>query len=365
MNEKRACCETTSACCKEKRQGENSKDYSHIIIDNIQTQFGNVPRVSSTLSIQDTLGTWKARWGINRMNYRVSPGLYCVGNAEATSPVIVIANYKMSFDALRRELKGFDAWILVLDTHGINVWCAAGKGTFGTQELVNKIETTYLAKIVSHRTIILPQLGAPGVAAHEVQKQSGFRVVYGPVRASDLPAFLLAGNKATPEMRRVKFTLYNRLVLTPIELVGTIKPVAIIGSVLVLLSMIGIDMLSVSKLYPYFGAILVGCVIVPVLLPWIPGSAFTWKGWLAGVVWVMVVGMINSIYLPALYTWKQMLIYFLITPALSSYLALNFTGCSTFTSMSGVLKEMKIALPMLAISLAFGLVLMMESLINY
>ena len=66
------------------------------------------------------------------MNYKVDPGLYAIGNPNERSPVLVTANYKMSFDNLREALPGRDAWILVLDTRGINVWCAAGKGTFGT-----------------------------------------------------------------------------------------------------------------------------------------------------------------------------------------------------------------------------------------
>ena len=59
----------------------------------------------------------------------------------------------------------------------------------------------------SHRRLILPQLGAPGVAAHSVKEQSGFRVIYGPIKATDLPAFLEAGRKATPAMRRKAFPM--------------------------------------------------------------------------------------------------------------------------------------------------------------
>src|SRR4030067_3575659 len=127
------------------------------------------------------------------------------------------ANYKMSLDRLREALPGRKAWILVLDTKGIDVWCAAGKGTFGTMELVSRIESSGLRQIVSHRELILPQLAGPGVAAHEVKKLSGFKVVYGPVRAEDLPPFLNAGLKATPEMRLKTFSIRERVVLIPIE----------------------------------------------------------------------------------------------------------------------------------------------------
>ena len=139
------------------------------------------------------------------MNYSVNPGLYAVGTPDKASPVLVTANYKMTFDVLRKELSGLDVWILVLDTKGINVWCAAGKGTFGTKELVHRIRVVSLEKIVNHKRLILPQLGATGVAAHKVKEETGFNVHYGPVRASDLKRFISDGYRADKEIRRVTF----------------------------------------------------------------------------------------------------------------------------------------------------------------
>ena len=129
----------------------------------------------------------------------------------------------MSFDRLREALAARDAWILVLDTNGINVWCAAGKGTFGTEELVRRIESSNLAQIVVHRELILPQLSGPGVSAHLVKKRSGFKTIYGPIASGDLPRFLDAGCEATPDMRKKSFSMRERTVLIPIELVGTLK----------------------------------------------------------------------------------------------------------------------------------------------
>ena len=155
------------------------------------------------------------------------------------SPVLVTANYKMSFDKLREALPGRNMWILVLDTQGINVWCAAGKGTFGTTELVNRIESTGLAQVVSHRELILPQLAGPGVAAHEVKRRSGFKVIYGPIRANDLPTFLDAGLKATPEMRLKTFTTRETIALIPLELVAALKVGLIVLPLLFLITFIG------------------------------------------------------------------------------------------------------------------------------
>src|SRR5664280_2043790 len=104
-----------------------------------------VPRLSSALTWRDTLKRWSLRWGVSRRNSAVVPGLYRVGDPTSSSPVLVTCNYRMTVDLVRRDLAGVDAWLLVLETYGINVWCAAGKGTFGTDELVRRIFSSHLA----------------------------------------------------------------------------------------------------------------------------------------------------------------------------------------------------------------------------
>ncbi|MDF9408749.1 acetyl-CoA synthase subunit gamma [Pelotomaculum isophthalicicum JI] len=329
------------------------------VVGEIQTKVGKVPQVSTLLSFSDTLGSWKARWGVNRMNYKINPGLYAVGSPDDSSPVLVTANYKLTFDVLRKELKDLKVWILVLDTKGINVWCAAGKGTFGTEELVSRIAKTKLSQVVTHKTLILPQLGAPGVSAHVVLRQTGFKVVYGSVRAKDIKAFINSGMKATGEMRTVKFSAYDRLVLTPIELVGTFKISLMIFGVLFLLNLIGIGPFGLTDFYAYVGALITGCVLTPVLLPWIPGRAFAWKGWLLGFLWTVGVNMLNGWPESPSYSLVKALGYLLILPSISAYCAMNFTGASTYTSLSGVLKEMKLAVPAITISLSVGIILIL------
>jgi hypothetical protein len=327
---------------------------------------GPIPQIKTCLSWTDKLGSWKSRWDIGRMDYKVAPGLYGVGKPDDTSPVLVSANYKMSFDRLRQELGGLDLWILVLDTKGINVWCAAGKGTFGTRELINRISQTRLPEVVTHRQLIIPQLGAPGICAHEVFKMSGFRIQYGPVRSADIPEYLKAGMKPTAGMREVHFGLMDRLVLTPIEIVGTFKPGLVILGLLAILNIIFHSSLSVYQFLgrtildflPFLGAIFTGTVLVPVLLPVIPGRALAFKGWLLGLVWA-------GIYLKFLTPAGQLLhivTYILLLPPLVSYLAMNFTGSTTYTSLSGVVKEMKIAVPAQIISAGVGIVCMIGEL---
>jgi CO dehydrogenase/acetyl-CoA synthase delta subunit len=319
-----------------------------------ETAGGTVPVVADHLDRSDKLGTWKARWGVGRMMYTVPPGLYAVGKADPWSPVLVTANYKMSFDAVRASLAGRSAWILVLDTRGINVWCAAGKGTFGTDELVTRVKSVNLAGIVSHRTLILPQLGAPGVASHLVVKGCGFRIIFGPVRAADIPAFLDAGMKATPEMRRVRFRFRDRIVLAPIEIVGVLTNkyfLALLG--LWIIGLLGVRFLAFDMI-AILGAIVAGTILVPAMLPWIPGRAFAVKGALIGIVWAVAVCLFRGVPAGSAASWLSAVSYVLALPALSAFLAMNFTGSSTITSLSGVVREMRAALPPIIVGAVLG-----------
>ena len=312
----------------------------------------NVKSVSTSLTFTDHIGAWKARWGIGRMDYTIEPGLYAVGNPDNESPVLVSANYKLTFDTLRKNLVGVDCWLLILDTKGINVWCAAGKGTFGTDELINRIETSELAKYVSHKKLILPQLGATGVNANEVKQRSGYDVKYGTVRAEDIKAYIDAGYKATKEMRTVKFTMWDRIVLTPMELVPALKITLPIMGVMLLSNKFISKPFGKQDFAAYAGAVLSGSVITPALLPYIPGKAFALKGWLAGLCCTAgIIGLTSKgKKRNPLLTAGHLLLF----PALSSYLAMNFTGASTYTSPSGVNKEMKKALPFIVGATAVG-----------
>lgn len=323
------------------------------------TVAGAVPRIATVLTAKDRLGTWKVRFGIQRMSYTIAPGLYSVGRPDTDAPVLVTANYKLTFDSLRKELGGLNLWILVLDTKGVNVWCAAGKGTFGTDELVRRVSAVRLSEVVRHRRLILPQLGATGVSAHEVSKRSGFGVVYGPVRAHDMKEFLGAGLKATPKMREVRFSAMDRLVLTPVEFVQWLKPLMIFYGVLFLLNAVGLGRFGISELFAFAGAVIVGCVVTPVLLPWLPGRAFAFKGACVGFLWaILALWMAGGISRAG---GLECLAHLLLLPSISSYAAMNFTGSSTYTSPSGVNLEMRVAVPILLLASVAGTVLLLVS----
>lgn len=287
------------------------------------------------------------------MAYLVPPGLYAVGSPTPGDPVLVTANYKMSYDLVRRELVGRSLWLLVLETFGINVWCAAGKGTFGSEELVTRIEASRLAQVVEHRLLVLPLLGAPGVSAHEVLAHTGFSVRFAAIQAGDIPRYLDGGMETTPRMRELSFSVRERLVLIPVELVIALKGSAWIVPLLALAAAWRDGQFSPAAAIPavlaYLGAVASGTIFTPLALPWLPTRSFAVKG--------AVVGVLYSLLFLAVTGWRGLAAAatVLLVSAVSSFLALNFTGSTPFTSRSGVKREMRLAMPVMAGSVVAGI----------
>jgi len=344
----------SECCCCEKPS---------FVTDLLTTPVGEVWRIGHDWACCDWCGALAMRFGIGRMNYAVEPGIYASGTPTDASPVFVTSNYKLTVDHVRRAIKGIDAWLLVLETNGVNVWCAAGKGTFGTEELVTRLASCRVAELVTHRTVIVPQLGATGIAAHEVQARSGFKVVYSPVRVNDLPRFMADGMKATAEMRTVTFNLAERLAVIPMEVVHWSKWLLVLLVVSALAAAVGKGDYSVHN-FMLSGvrlilAFLGGVVMGPILFHWLPGRAFAVKGFFAGVltvVFMAAVGLLpghNSGDLIQSCGWG------LLTLSAASFLMLAYTGSSPYTSLSGTRIETKIGFRLQSVAAIVGIMLLL------
>lgn len=319
-----------------------------------------MPRVATVLSRVDRLGTLGARTGFTRNSYKITPGLYAVGSPDSDAPVIVTANYKLTFDAVRTTLPGQHLWLLVIDTRGINVWCAAGKGTFSAEEIAYQVQQTRLSEVVNHRRLILPQLAAPGVAAPRLKTLCGFRAVYGPVRIEDLPAFLRDDLPDSELARTVTFSLNERASLVPVEICMMWKPLAVVLLAALLLSGIGPALFSAREAVARGGqfalatfiAVICGSVVTPFVLPWLPFRQFWIKGLLTSAG--------GCLLLPALLPHRPLAGLIALccwNLALGSYLAMNFTGSTPFTSLSGVESEMRRGLAVQLFLAALAIVL--------
>jgi NAD-dependent dihydropyrimidine dehydrogenase PreA subunit len=206
----------------------------------------------------------KTLWGFL---FRLFPcptpvGLRRVGDPKRDSPVLVTCNFDLTVKRLTRVLKkaGVDAWLLVADSKGVNVWCAAGAEEFNTQSVVAAVKTSGVADEVAHRRLILPPLGAPGVRIQEVREKTGWSPRWGPVRAEDLPLYLARQGKLDERMRRVTYDWRERLDTA----LGSLFPFYFLGAAAFLL-------LGRGLLPHYLAVGAAAFVFFMLACPWLPG----------------------------------------------------------------------------------------------
>jgi ubiquinone/menaquinone biosynthesis C-methylase UbiE len=198
---------------------------------------------------------------------KMKPGLFAVGTPTSKSPVLVTGNFDLTVRRLVRAIDGrVDAWLLIADSAGINVWCAAGGGFFTAEKIISAIKYSRLEEVVDHHALILPQLCANGVDGWRIREETGWGVHWGPIRASDIPEYLDARRKKKDEIRWVRFPLKDRLEMVTVTMtfygLMILLPVLIFWRQIfwpVTISLIGLS---------YFYA---------VVHQWLPGRDGLWK----------------------------------------------------------------------------------------
>lgn len=154
-------------------------------------------------------------------------GLIKIGSPGRYSPVLLTCNYHLTVYRVKRSLRGMDAYLLVANSRGINVWCGAAGGHFTTHSVISALKTSGIEALVDHKTVILPQLAATGVEARDIREKTGWKAVWGPVYARDIPLFIQNSLKKNHEMRQVEFPWLQRLEMAvawafPISLVASL-----------------------------------------------------------------------------------------------------------------------------------------------
>lgn len=208
------------------------------------------------------ISLFKTVWGLL---FRLFPcptkvGLRRIGNPGPDSPVLVTCNFDLTVKRLKRCLRSLDAWLLVADSKGINVWCAAGAEEFNTRSVVSALKTSGIEEYVTHRTLIVPPLGAPGISIAEVRARTGWKVRWGPVYAADLPRYVANNFRKDERMLRTKYDLTERLDTA----LGCLFPIYCIGAA-------GFLLFAQHLLTNYLVAGALSFVLFMSLCPWIPG----------------------------------------------------------------------------------------------
>lgn len=141
-------------------------------------------------------------------------GLAKLGNPNADSPVFLTCNYHLTVARVKRALRGIDGYLLIANSHGHNVWCGSTGGHLNNHHVISVLKTSGIEELVNHKNLIVPQLAATGIETTVIHKKTGWRILWGPVYARDIAAFLRNKLQKTEEMRKVKFDFVQRIEMT-------------------------------------------------------------------------------------------------------------------------------------------------------
>ena len=269
-----------------------------------------------------------------RRTYAIEPGLYFSGNEyDLNAPLIVTANYHLTVFMLLRRLRGNNVRILIIDTDGINVWCAAGKGQFSNSEIQKQL--TRYAKHLNPDDekieIIIPKLAFSGVNLRELRK-ANIKPVIGPIHAHEISAFLKnpTGNQNNPY--RVHFTFSERFFTWLPGLMQYLYHTLLIFVFLWVLELIW-DIQAPRGIIPL---VAVMGTAYPLLFPWIPGTRFAVKG--LSLALVISLGYIFAS-INGFFTYPGILPVILFIFSSGLFIALSYTGNSAVSNYSKVRKE--------------------------
>jgi ubiquinone/menaquinone biosynthesis C-methylase UbiE len=222
----------------------------------------DVPRIRHHRTLRSVLvDVWALFFRIIPPYPKVEPGLYRVGEPDRQSPVLVTGNFDLTVRRVMRAIDGkVDCWLLVADSSGINVWCAAGGNYFTADSVIAAVRASGIEDMVDHHALILPQLCANGVDGWRIRKELRWGVHWGPARAEDIPTYLEEGRRKTDAMRWVDFPLKDRLemVLVTLGFYG-------------LLILIPVALFWRGVFWPVAISIVTLSLFYAATMPWLPG----------------------------------------------------------------------------------------------
>ena len=137
-------------------------------------------------------------------------GLIEIGNPDKNSPILLTCNYHLTVERVKKAVKGMDCYLLVANSRGVNVWCASAGGLLTNHDVISVLKTSGIEDMTKKRTVVLPQLAAAGVESRIIKKKTGWTVIWGPVRAEDIPEFI-ENNQKTSQMTEVVYDLQQRM----------------------------------------------------------------------------------------------------------------------------------------------------------
>lgn len=118
-------------------------------------------------------------------------GSITFGNPDKNSPVLITGNSIYTHMILGATLAAadIDCYLLSVETDGHTVDMAVVLDLFSGEEIRKTIDASGIKEAVEHRVMIIPGFAAD--SREEVERETGWSVIVGPVCGVELPMFLI------------------------------------------------------------------------------------------------------------------------------------------------------------------------------
>lgn len=294
----------------------------------------------------------------------IEPGIYQSGNPNKTSPIIVTANYVYTYIKVLRALKGLDAWVLCVDSRGINVWCAARGNDFGNKQLIEAVKATDIENISNKKTLIVPQLSAGGIAAPLIRAEAPdfpYKITYGPVWAKYIPKFLEERPARKPDkMKLAKFTISHRFRAEITHTTFLLRKIFLWPSIALIMLFIGLSSINTNWLTGVWIVgelwlwIIITNAIIAILFPITNFTRkFIFKGIIFGIINVLLFVGISWLFH---YSMPIILLNIIFYFWLAFFSSMSFSGYSMATSPREIQDEYPIFSKINMILLIVGII---------
>jgi acetyl-CoA decarbonylase/synthase complex subunit gamma len=153
----------------------------------------------SDLEILHTLETWSLlplltlRENIYtdpRRPVAVAPGLRVIGTPDENSPLLVTANFALTYFTVESDLQssGVNCYLMVVDTEGLGVEVSVAGRQLTAEKVAEMLKSSGVEGKVKHRKLLIP-----GFAARlkgDIEDATGWELLVGPKDSADVKSFL-------------------------------------------------------------------------------------------------------------------------------------------------------------------------------
>lgn len=257
----------------------NPKDISYKP-KHVQNQLGKFTILKKYWCILNGIFTRKA----------IKPGLYVVGNPTKDSKLLVTANYYWTVNDVYNSLikQKFDCYLLIIDSNGINVWCAAGGGHFTHTQIIDALRLFDVEEFINHKNLVLPQLAATGVDQKELKKFE-WKPKFGTTYIEDVSSIKEENSdRKLSDLRKIKFDLRFRTQMglqhTFFVLLVLFLPLICLTWILSLFGDSGFSFMFNASFQLTIIAIIISMIFALIYPAFNFINSFLWKGIVVGIL---------------------------------------------------------------------------------